>query len=53
VIGTLLTAEGKLAKTISITSPTTQLNVSDLQSGIYLLKIGSAANVAVKRVVIQ
>ncbi len=50
---TLLTAEGKLAKTFSITSPTTQLDVSDLQPGIYLLKITSENQVVVKRVVKQ
>jgi hypothetical protein len=50
---TLLSAEGKLVKTFSITSPTTQLDVSDLQPGIYLLKIGSEENITVKRVVIQ
>ncbi len=51
--GTLLTTEGKLVKTFSITSPTIQLDVSDLQTGIYLMKIGSADQIVVKRVVIQ
>ncbi len=51
--GTLLTTEGKLLKTFSITSPTTKLDVSGLQPGIYLLKIGSAEQIVVKRMVIQ
>ena len=50
---TLLTAEGKLVKTFSITSPTTQLDVSDLQTGIYLMKIASENQIVIKRLVIQ
>ena len=51
--GTLLTTEGKLVKTFSITSPTTPLDVSDLQTGIYLLKIASENQIVIKRVVKQ
>jgi len=51
--GTLLTAEGKAVKTFAIISPETQINVSDLQTGIYMLKIESENQIVVKRVVIQ
>ncbi len=50
---TLLTTEGKVVKTYPITSPTTQLDVADLQTGIYLLKITSENQIVVKRLVKQ
>ena len=53
ITATLLTAEGKVVKTFSITSPTTQLDVADLQTGIYLLKITSENQIVVKRLVKQ
>ena len=51
--GTLITAEGKPVKTFIITSQETQLDVSGLQPGIYLLKITSSQNIVIMRVVIQ
>ncbi len=51
--GTLMTADGKLVKTFAITGIQTQLNVQDLQPGVYILKFENAENVVVKRVVIQ
>ena len=51
--GTLMTAEGKLVKTFAITGNQTQLDVQELKPGIYILKIETAENVVVKRVVIQ
>ena len=51
--GTLMTADGKLVKTFIITGNQTQLNVQDLQAGIYILRIESAESVVVKRLVIQ
>jgi uncharacterized surface anchored protein len=51
--GTLMTADGKLVKTFSITGNQTQLNVQDLQPGIYMLRIENAESVVVKRLVIQ
>jgi hypothetical protein len=51
--GILLSADGKQVKTFPITSPTTQLDVADLQPGIYLLKITSENQIVVKRLVKQ
>jgi len=51
--GTLLTAEGKVVQTFTINSLNIQLNVEDLQPGIYMLKIENAENVIIKRLVIQ
>ena len=50
---TLLTTEGKVVKTYPITSPITQMDVSGLQTGIYLLKIETTDQIVVKRVVKQ
>jgi hypothetical protein len=51
--GTLLTAEGKVVKTFTISGIQTILNVQDLQPGIYILKFENAENVVIKRLVIQ
>ncbi len=51
--GTLMSAEGKLVKTFVLTGNQTQLNVQDLQPGVYMLRIENAENVVIKRVVIQ
>jgi len=51
--GTLMTADGKLVKTFAITGIQTQLNVQDLQPGVYILKFENAENVVIKRLVIQ
>jgi hypothetical protein len=51
--GTLMTAEGRLVKSFIITGIQTQLNIQDLQPGIYLLRFENAENVVIKRVVIQ
>jgi hypothetical protein len=51
--GTLMTAEGKLVKTFTLTGNQTQLNVQDLQPGIYILMFENAENVFIKRLVIQ
>jgi hypothetical protein len=51
--GTLMTADGKLVKSFTLTGNQTQLNVQDLQAGIYILRIETAENVVIKRVVIQ
>jgi len=51
--GTLITAEGKVLKTFTITGNQTQLNVQDLKPGIYVLRIENSENVVVKRLVIQ
>jgi hypothetical protein len=51
--GTLMTADGKLVKTFVLTGNQTQLDVQDLQAGIYILRIETAENVVVKRLVIQ
>jgi hypothetical protein len=51
--GTLLTAEGKVVKTFTISGSQTILNVQDLQPGVYILKFENAENVVIKRLVIQ
>ena len=51
--GTLMSAEGKLVKTFVLTGNQTQLDVQDLQAGIYILRIETAENVVIKRLVIQ
>jgi len=51
--GILITAEGKPIISFTINSPGTQLDVSGLQPGVYMLKIESAEQIVVKRVVIQ
>jgi hypothetical protein len=51
--GTLMTTDGKLVKTFTITGNQTQCNVHDLQPGVYMLRIENAENVVVKRLVIQ
>jgi len=51
--GTLMTADGKLVKNFIVTGNQTQLDVQDLQPGIYILRIESSENVVVKRLVIQ
>ena len=48
-----ISAEGKLVKTFTITGIQTQLDVQDLQPGVYILRIENAENVVVKRLVIQ
>jgi hypothetical protein len=48
-----MTADGKLVKTFVLTGNQTQLDVQDLQAGIYILRIETAENVVVKRLVIQ
>jgi hypothetical protein len=50
--GTLMTAEGKLVTTFALTGIQTQINVQDLQPGIYILRVENAENVVVKRLVI-
>jgi len=51
--GTLVTTDGKMVKTFTISSNKTQINVQDLQPGVYILRIENAENVVVKRLVIQ
>jgi hypothetical protein len=51
--GTLMSADGKLVKSFTLTGNQTQLNVQDLQPGIYILRFENAENVVIKRVVIQ
>jgi hypothetical protein len=48
-----MTADGKTVKTFTISGNQTQLNVQDLQPGIYILKFENAENVVIKRLVIQ
>ena len=52
-LGTLMTADGKPVKTFTIAGIQTQLDVQDLQPGIYILRFENAENVVIKRVVIQ
>jgi len=51
--GTLVTTDGKLVKTFTISESETQLNVQDLKPGVYILRIENAENVVIKRLVIQ
>jgi len=51
--GTLLTTDGKTVKTFTISESQTQLNILDLQPGVYILRIENAENVVIKRLVIQ
>jgi hypothetical protein len=50
---TLISAEGKVVNTFTISGIQTILNVQDLQPGIYILKFENAENVVIKRLVIQ
>jgi hypothetical protein len=50
---TLISTEGKTVKTFKITGNQTQLDVSNLQPGVYILRIENAESVVVKRLVIQ
>ncbi|MBE0639394.1 MAG: T9SS type A sorting domain-containing protein [Bacteroidales bacterium] len=49
----LLSAEGRLVKTIPITNTTNQLAVDDLKPGIYILKIRWEKEMIIKKIVIQ
>jgi len=51
--GTLVTTDGKIVKTFTISESETQLNVQDLMPGVYILRVENAENVVVKRLVIQ
>jgi len=51
--GTLLTTDGKTVKTFTISESQTQLNILDLQPGVYILRIENTENVVIKRLVIQ
>jgi len=52
-LGTLLTTEGRPVKTFEIKNNLTNVDVSDLQPGLYVLKIESAESMFLIRVVIQ
>ena len=43
----------KTIKTFNISDSGTQLNVKELKSGVYILRIENAENVVIKRLVIQ
>jgi hypothetical protein len=49
----LISAEGRTKKSLMLNNSNTQLNVMDLQSGVYILKLESVESVVVKRLVIQ
>ena len=49
----LISAEGKVVKTFAISGSQTQIDVSDLNPGIYILKFENAENVVIKRLAIQ
>ncbi len=49
----LMTAEGKMVQATSFAGNSTQLNISGLQPGVYILKIRSQRQVVVKKVIIQ
>ena len=49
----LISAEGKVVKTFTISGSQTQIDVSDLNPGVYILKFENAENVVIKRLVIQ
>lgn len=49
----LISADGKVVNTFTINSSLTQLNVGNLQAGIYILKIENTENVLIKRLVIR
>ena len=49
----LISAEEKVVKTFTISGSQTQIDVSDLQPGVYILKFENTENVVIKRLVIQ
>nr|NQU94124.1 T9SS type A sorting domain-containing protein [Bacteroidota bacterium] len=50
---TMISTDGKTMKTLTIGSLLTQLDVGDLHPGIYILKMESAENLVIKRVMIR
>ena len=50
---TLISTEGKIMKTFTITGIQTQINVLDLKPGVYILRVENADNVVIKRIAIQ
>ncbi|MCF8365973.1 MAG: T9SS type A sorting domain-containing protein [Bacteroidales bacterium] len=51
-IGTLTTTEGRLVKTFNITEKSTQVNISGLQPGVYLLHIQIGENILIERIIV-
>jgi hypothetical protein len=50
---TLISVEGKVVKTFTINRSHTQIDVGDLQPGVYILKFESMESTVIKRLVIQ
>jgi len=51
--GTLITADGKTVKTFTISGSETQIDVTNLNPGLYVLKIELEESITVKRVIIE